>query len=244
MSPTGLTDTQPPISSLPSTLSLHRFEDRDDCAQALADYIATRLQHEINFTGEASLILSGGSTPLPMFDALSQASIDWSAVKVSLADDRWLPPEHSDSNQGKVEQHLLNHKAEAAQWIPLWNPNEDASDALTETQQQLSQLPKTLTLVVLGLGNDGHTASLFPCSEQLADLWETASSCAFTAPTTAPYQRMTLTPKRLLESQERILHICGADKLETLVEALLKGDRNQMPIYHFLAQPIRIFWAP
>jgi 6-phosphogluconolactonase len=228
---------------LPATISLQRFDSREACALALANHIADKLDEDIRFTGEASLLLSGGSTPVPMFQALSQKTLDWSRVKLSLADDRWLAPDHKDSNQGKIEQHLLVNQASNAQWLPLWNGAETDDIALEITHARLALMPEKISVLVLGIGNDGHTASLFPCSEQLASVWDTPSDCAFVEPTTAPYKRITLTPQRLLASKERILHICGEDKLNTLVKALATNDRDQMPICHFLNQPLRIFWA-
>ena len=231
------------LETLPAAIQLHRFDSRDECAQALAHYIAGRLQQDLQWHDQASLILSGGSTPVPMFQALSRETLEWSKVVVSLADDRWLEPAHADSNQGKVEQHLLQNEARHARWIPLWNAASQQDEALGRCRQQLQQLPEQLSLVVLGMGNDGHTASLFPCSAELASLWDSDDDADWVQPATAPWLRMTLTPRRLLASSERVLHLTGVDKLETLVRALACNDRQQMPISHFLKQPTRIFWA-
>lgn len=229
---------------LPAAITLHRFEDRQQCAEALADHIAGRLRQDLQWNGQAGLILSGGSTPVPMFKALSQQKLDWENVLVSLADDRWLPPEHADSNQGKVEQHLLRNEATKARWIPLWNPASQEDEALGRCREQLQQLPAQLSVVVLGMGNDGHTASLFPCSKELPRVWDSRQDCEWVQPTSAPWQRMTLTPQRLLASNERILHLTGADKLDTLSQALRNNLREEMPIRHFFSAGLRIFWAP
>mgnify|MGYP001390946212 CR=1 FL=1 len=230
--------------SLPAAITLHRFDNRQACAEALAAHLASQLRQDLKWNQQASLILSGGSTPIPMFEALSREELDWSRVLVSLADDRWLPPQHADSNQGKVEQHLLQNHARAARWIPLWNPAQHTDEALGRCREQLRQLPSQLSAVVLGMGNDGHTASLFPCSEELASVWDSREDCEWVTPTSAPWTRMTLTPQRLLASAERILHLTGADKLDTLSRALAGNNRDDMPIRHFFQQDLRIFWAP
>lgn len=232
------------LETLPAAIQIHRFGNRDECAQGLAHYIAARLQDDLATSGEASLILSGGSTPVPMFKALSQQPLEWSRIAVSLADDRWLPPDHADSNQGKIEQYLLQNEARQARWIPLWNPASHEDEALGRCREQLQQLPAQLSLVVLGMGNDGHTASLFPCSSELEKVWDSTFDCEWVEPRSAPWLRMTLTPQRLLASGERILHLTGIDKLDTLNQAFKNNERKEMPIRHFLSAGIRIFWAP
>lgn len=231
------------MSLLPATITLYRFDSRASCAMALADHIAGLLRQDLERNNRASLAVSGGSTPDPMFHALSQQVLDWSKVQLTLADDRWLTPDHADSNQGKVERLLLQNEARQAQWLPLWNAAATQEQALTACREQLSSLPDQLTCLVLGIGNDGHTASLFPCSSELPELWQSRENCAFVQPASAPYLRITLTPQRLQASAECILHLNGADKLDTLTKALINNRREEMPISHFLQRPIRIFWA-
>ncbi len=234
-------------AKLPAAIELLRFTDRQHCAEAVAAHVAAALALDIADHGTASLAVSGGSTPAPMFKTLSRLDLGWDKVAVTLADERWVSPDHADSNQAKVQQLLLQNDAAAANYIPLWNNHSDgAADAaaLAETEQALQQLPEKLSCVILGMGNDGHTASLFPCSSELASLWDAESAAAWCQPTTAPHQRITLTPQRLFASKERILHLNGLDKLETLMKALAGTDVSEMPIRAFLNQPITVFWAP
>ena len=203
-----------------------------------------RLKNAIRQSGSASLAVSGGSTPIPLFDQLSNTPLDWSKVAVTLVDDRWVNPEQPDSNELLVKKHLLHNAAENARFIGLWQPEISAEAAVVNCHQRLSALNDRLDTVILGMGNDGHTASLFPCSNELEAALNSDLDCAAVKPGTAPHARMTLTPKRLLNSELRILHLCGQDKLETLAKALNDNDPQTMPISLFLQHPLTIYWAP
>lgn len=229
---------------LPEHVKLLRFDTPEQLTQALAEHISQSLTQAVEERGEAAIALSGGRTPLPLFQRLSETPLPWSSVSITLADDRWLPTDQADSNAGLIERHLLQHEAQQARFISLWQPGKTALEAESDCAERLAALPALLDMVVLGMGNDGHTASLFPCASELQHALETEMPCAAVTPTSAPHARMTLSAKRLLASRERILHLKGADKLETLHNALLDDDIRIMPIRLFLRQPLTIYWSP
>lgn len=230
--------------NLPEHIRLETDTDRVKLASQLAERIAEQLRDDIATEGNASLVVSGGSTPVAMFEQLSLLALDWSRVVVTLADERWLEPEHEHSNTGLVQRHLLQNRAAAARFIPLWQAGSTAEDAVTACNERLSALGKCISVLVLGMGNDGHTASLFPCSADLQPALASHLDCAAVNPSSAPWPRMTLTPKRLLNSRLRVLHLCGEDKLDTLAHALNINDPDTLPVSLFLQQPLEIFWAP
>ncbi len=230
---------------IPEHITLCEFESREALTDSLCELIKTRIQNSLNQSGRASIAVSGGSTPIPLFRQLSQAPLDWSAVTITLADDRWVSPDHQDSNERLVKENLLQNQASASRFIGLWQENISAKEAEASCNQRLAELDDPLNTVILGMGNDGHTASLFPCAK--ADLRAALASnkdCAATHPASAPHARMTLTPKRLFNSDLRILHICGQDKLDVLKKALKENDLQTMPISIFLQRPLTIYWAP
>jgi 6-phosphogluconolactonase len=231
-------------SMLPEQVTLLRFDTPEQVTHALAEHIRQSLTRAVETRGEAAIALSGGRTPIPLFQRLSETALPWSSISVTLADDRWLPTDQADSNAGLIEQHLLQHEARQARFISLWQAGKTAQEAEADCAQRLSALPERLDMVLLGMGNDGHTASLFPCAQELEHALETEQPCAAVTPTSAPHARMTLSAKRLLASRERILHLKGADKLETLQNALLDDDIRIMPIRLFLRQPLTIYWSP
>jgi 6-phosphogluconolactonase len=230
--------------NLPEHVSVKAFDSRLALTSALTESISQQLSSAVANNGTAALAVSGGSTPVPLFQALSKQDLPWEKVITTLVDDRWVSPEHKDSNEALVRTHLLQNHAAQAPFIGLWQANLPASAAAASVNTRLSVIDGPLTTVILGMGSDGHTASLFPCSTQLTLAFNSDRDCEAVKPTTAPHSRMTLTPKRLFNSEQRILHICGEDKLDTLAKALELDDPSLMPIGLFLRQPITLYWAP
>lgn len=230
--------------TLPASVRLESFDSPDQLCDALAVRIGELIRAAVAERGLAALALSGGRTPIPLFERLRDSDLPWAETLITLADDRWVPIDSPDSNEGLVRQQLLQANAAAARFISLWQPDASARDAEKACADRLAALPAQLDLVVLGMGNDGHTASLFPCSEDLGRALETEQPCCAVTPTSAPHDRMTLSANRLLASRERILHLKGSDKLETLQSALAGDDVTEMPIRLFLQQPLTIYWSP
>lgn len=210
----------------------HEYENAAVAARAQADAVAIELQEALNEKGNAVLMVSGGRSPIAFFEALSQKDLDWANVSIGLADERIVPTGHPDSNTHLVREHLLQNKAAAAQWIPL------VEDGKTETELQphlvvdnaLKQY-KHPDVLVLGMGTDGHTASLFPQAPQYPEAinLENNLTLIHTTPVTAPHERISMTLDAILNTLHVFLAIQGADKKAVFDKAAEEPD-EQYPI--------------
>lgn len=215
-------------------MQLHQFTDSSELNQDFANRLIAILSDAIAKRGAAYLVVSGGRTPQGLFSKLSQTDLDWSKVTITLADDRFLPDSEADSNERLVKASLLQNKAAAATFISLYAATTTAELAVPELLQRVKQLP-TFDAVILGMGEDGHTASLFPCSVEIQQgLAANAPDLLAVNPTTAPYQRISFSKQRLLNSRALFLHLVGASKLTVLEQAQAAQDELAMPIRAFI----------
>lgn len=195
-------------------------------ADLLADDIAARLQKSLDDSGAASLIVSGGSTPAPVFRKLSGCDLDWKNISISLADERWVPPGHADSNESLVRNTLMVDKASVATFIPLYRAGMTPESACEAVQRDIAGMPSPFSVVILGMGGDGHTASLFPDAppEELDSAMQLGNDklVAILHPPSVAQTRLSLTRSALLDASIRIVHITGDGKYPVLREALLE----------------------
>ena len=225
---------------------LFSFSSRGSLDQTLCDDICTALSAAIAERGEASLVLPGGSTPRGLLSLLAISELDWSRITVILSDERWLPADHLDSNERQLRGLLLDAGAQQARFLPLRSEVSSVDAGAEVADAELSGIPR-FDCVVLGMGTDGHTASLFPDSPQLNDglALNGHHSCIAVHTPSSPYDRLTLTLPRLLKCEQLILHICGDDKRSVLSEALFSD--NPPPVESlFGAGNCRraVYWAP
>jgi len=224
------------------------FSGRESLANGLADAVAANLQAGLIERGAASLAVSGGSTPAAFFAALSTRDIDWSRVTITLVDERWVSEESERSNARLVKSSLLRDEATSARFVPLWSGGEEPTDArIAETNAGLAKVPMPFDAVILGMGNDGHTASFFPGGDTLGDALTTPGPALAIHAPGAGEARVTLTLPVLLNTHALYLHIEGKTKNETLTEALLDGPVEDMPVRAVLqqtAKPVTIYWCP
>jgi len=207
----------------------------DALASVLADRIVDALQRDLDARGEASLVVSGGSTPKPLFAALSERELAWHQVTVTLADERWVPESDPDSNAAFVKQHLLRGEAAAARFVGLYASDCTPEAGATQIKQALTAVPRPFTVVVLGMGGDGHTASLFPDAPGTAEaMIESASPVGIVRPATVPQTRITLTLAALMDTDCQLLHITGAAKRQLVDEVLQDPQSSEYPIAQFL----------
>ncbi len=236
------------MNMISSPDAIKSFSNQEDLNQNLACIIAAILETSLKKREEACLIVSGGSTPKPLFSTLSQIKIDWNNVSTTLADERWVSTSDKDSNENMVRKYLLQNQAASAQFTGLKTNDKTAQEAEQLCEQRFQSLPRA-DLLILGLGNDGHTASLFPGAPQLSTALDLNSNrtCMAMRPASTPQERMTLTLPALLLSRQIILHITGDKKLEVLHKAFSDGPVQEMPIRAILRNsliPVSIFWAP
>ena len=233
-----------PLSSLlPASITLHSAS-AERLAVAMAQDIAQHLRLALTDRGQALLSVSGGQSPVAMFEALREQPLDWSRVRVTLVDERCVPASHEASNARLVRAHLLQGAASAAHFTPLV-PQEhgrlpSAAELAAAADQALQALGPA-DVLVLGQGADGHTASLFADGQELAQALNLACPQACLPmhlarpPANAPFARVTQTLAQLLRSRQLVLPVVGADKLATLRLAL-QARNEQLPISCVLHQ--------
>ncbi len=152
---------------LPQGVTAHEYRSPALLADGLANDVAEQLRAAISARGEATLVVSGGRSPVAFFQNLAKQGLDWSKVTVSLADERWVPVEHVDSNAGLLKKYLLQGPAAKAKFLSLYSAAANLEDAAEQADRLLAELP-AIDVLVLGMGDDGHTASLFPNSPNLS----------------------------------------------------------------------------
>ena len=218
--------------------------DRETLDQALAETVADCLRAGIADRGNAYLVVSGGSTPANLFARLARASLDWSRVVITLADERWVATDHQDSNERLVRATLLTEQAKAAAFLSLVEIPNDAARNLSQVSERLAALPE-FDVVLLGMGEDAHTASLFPCAHELERGLTTVESVLITHPQNAPYERISLSKQRLLRTRCGMIHIVGDKKKAVFEAASAVGDETTHPINAFLGPAgFDCWWAP
>ena len=230
--------------------NFHSFPDREALIRKLTRTITEILKRGIEQNRKASLAVSGGRTPVALFEALSLTDIPWQNVDITLVDERWVDPTYGDSNENLVRSHLLQNNAAAAHFTGMMNSAATAAAGESECEKQLKKISRPFDVLILGMGNDGHTASLFPGAEKLAQATDMNSGkiCIAISPPAAPHKRMTLTLPEILKSRNIFLHITGQDKKNVLDKAHTDGTTADMPIRFILRRPehrppVSVFWA-
>ena len=214
----------------------HRFPDGASAAADIAARIAAILSGAVAERGVASIALSGGRSPRPVLEALSTADIDWGKVVVTLVDERWVSPDSADSNERLVRETLLTGAAARARFVPMKNEAADAYAGQAACAAAFAALPWPLDIVLLGMGDDGHTASLFPDGAELAQGLTGSERVIAATPPAAPHQRMTLTATAILQSRHILLQISGGAKKAVYDRALAGGPVEDLPIRLALLQ--------
>ena len=227
----------------------HRFPDAVALSHALSGEIKVDLEEAIQARGSASLILSGGRTPILLFEQLRDEKVDWQNIWVTLADERWVETNNAASNERLIREHLLTGPAAAAHFVGLKNPAPTPEAGADWAWRALSRVPHPYDVIVLGMGDDGHTASLFPGSMALARALDasTPPGCVAVNALTAPHARVSLNLAALLDARRIILHIEGEAKWQVYQKARAAGSPSEMPVRAVLQQqevPVDVYWAP
>ena len=229
--------------------NMHAFPDGAALADALADKVAEVLSSAVAARGSASLAVSGGSTPKAFFKALSAHALDWSKVTITLVDERFVPADNPRSNHLLVSQNLLQGKAAAAGFLPLYQPAASVEEAAALATRETAAVGHPFDVAILGMGNDGHTASFFPGGSNLALALDPATPRGIITMDAegAGEPRLTFTFASLNDARLLVLHIEGDAKKEVLAKAEGEGAETDMPIRAILrraATPVDIYWAP
>ncbi|MFD1298665.1 6-phosphogluconolactonase [Lysobacter gummosus] len=241
------------IEPLPLPLHERLFDDGEQLAQALAKQVAADLRGALARHGEACIALSGGNTPKRFFDALSTQTLDWARVTVLPVDERWLPPEHPRSNERLLREHLCKNNAAVARLLPMYRPTPTPEMALMPVLTKIANEGLPLDVVVLGMGEDGHVASLFPDlgydnpALREIGLQPRGRAPVMSVRTTAmPEPRMTLTLSAIFTAPAIYLHIEGESK-RAVLEGAQRDPRSALPIRSVLSgAPVAptLYWSP
>lgn len=221
----------------------------DAWAEAIAADIQAALAADLAAHGRARALLSGGTTPAPAYARLAQAPLDWAAVDFGLVDDRFVPADHAASNTRLIRESLLEHTV-GATFQPLVYEGLSAADSVAAANRTAAAA-QPACVAVLGMGNDGHTASLFPGSVDLDSALASDADYAVLDATGCPVAaewttRITLTGAGLARCRQHLLLLRGQSKREVLEAALSGDDVREMPIRAVLnlsASPLRVHWC-
>jgi 6-phosphogluconolactonase len=235
-----MTNAEPPAT---------RYPDLDTLSRELTQQIAAALSAAIASRGLASLVVSGGRSPVKLFECLRTQPLDWSRVCVALADERWVDATDSASNEKLVRHVLLEGGAAAARFAGLKNDAPTPDVGAAAAWETFARVPRPFDVVVLGMGDDGHTASLFPGSPNLTRGLdpEAAPGCVGMWSPTVPHARLSLNLAALLDSRRIVILISGESKWQTYVAASRAGAVEEMPVRAVLRQrrtPVDVTWAP
>lgn len=234
------------------TVIEHKFNDRNELIENLTQVFTHDLQQALELQASATLLLSGGSTPAPLYRRLSTAKLNWNQVNVALVDERWVDAESDASNERLLHENMLINNAADASFTGMKNDHQTPFAGMIECNARYATLPSPYTICLLGMGQDGHTASLFPEAEELTAALDSKQYCAGiravkSEVTGDNIERMTMTPWSILQSQRLILLITGTDKWVVFQRARQSGASADLPISFFIHQdnvPLEVYWAP
>ena len=230
------------------------FAQRAELFEALTTHCASVLRRGIEAHDHATVFVSGGSTPLPLYRQLSRQELSWEKVDIALVDERWVNPGQPGSNETAIVDSLLKNRASEAAFFGMKTAAATPTDGEVECETRYRRIHCPFDLCILGLGADGHTASLFPHAGNLAYALDenNARLCTHiqareSAVTGKFTERMTLTLNAIRACNTIILLITGEEKLEVYRTALHSRDTLGLPVsalLHGAGSKVSVYWAP
>lgn len=223
-------------------MELKEYADRELLVLAVADRIASDLKQHLDHNDSAAIALAGGTTPGPIFDDLCAVEMDWDRVRIMASDERWVPQDHDRSNAKLIRARLMVEQASRATFLPFYQDGQTPEEAAADLSERVDA-EGPLAVALLGMGEDMHTASLFPGTDGVLEaLASDAPALAVLRPDSQPEVRMSLTARVLNGAIKKHLVIFGEGKRAALERALTL-PYEQAPIHAVLSEAT-VHWAP
>lgn len=221
-------------------MNFNAYPDREMLAMGLADTLASELKNCLLTHPTASFVVPGGTTPGPIFDTLCGADLEWDRVHVMLSDERWVPEDSDRSNARLIRARLLVDRARGAPFIPFYRPGQTPAEAALDLSAALAdEMP--ISLLLLGMGADMHTASLFPGAKGLADMLKPDAPLVVPVEVVGQEPRISFSGPALAGAMAKHLVIFGTEKRDAL-ERARSMDPMAAPIRAVL-DGLQVHWA-
>jgi 6-phosphogluconolactonase len=217
------------------------YANIDQLANGFADFASNALQNDLTKKRKASLVVPGGNTPRHYLPPLANCPLPWDKITITLSDERWVDVNSDESNENLITKHLLAHLPDNTCFVGLKTQHHTPFEAINEIHQRLNSMPQPFSLTVLGLGEDGHIASLFPGMS--SDDQGTIQHCVAVDQPIAPSPRISLSLTALANSRHIALVVVGKAKRQ-LLDQLSENPNPQIPLAWLLQRshsPITVF---
>ena len=212
-------------------MEIKKFENKKNLESSLLLKISTCISDAIKKYGDARFLLSGGSTPMNLYSLLSEETIEWEKVKIGLVDERFVPKENLFNNETQIKNNLLKNSAKFATIFGMVYNYENEILNLKMVNQQYKTFFERIDFTILGMGEDGHTASLFPGDKESEELMNTSNIGIFSTKSPSfPYNRITCSKELIAKSNYIALFISGETKFNVLKNSI----ETQVPISYFV----------
>ena len=228
------------------TISAEIFDNRTLASQAAANHVATAIVEQLANSRQASIVVGGGSSPEECFAILANTDIDWRRVHILPSDERCVPREHEASNAGMIQRLLVANRAAEANLLALYNHELSAEEQCSDVEKCLTSMIRPFAISLLGMGADGHFASLFADAQQITEGLDPDSdrNCMLVRTAASKHLRVSLTLNALINSNEILLLFFGDTKRDVYEQA--KRPDSAYPLSKLLLQqrtPVRTIWA-
>ncbi len=224
-----------------SVVNFHKFINSDILTSKLSKEICKILSQKILKKGKASLVVSGGNTPKKLFKELSLCDIAWDRVTISLCDERWVDNKDDNSNEKLVKIYLMKNFASKAKFIGMYRENKTLESTQKFYEKIIKNELQPFDIIILGMGDDGHTASLFPNKENFKEAFslENSNLTLVVKRDDVNFHRLSLTRVAILSSIHIFLHFEGRDKLQVYKSAIKTDNFNIYPVSSILNQKLK-----
>ena len=221
---------------------LIKFSSVDILMKTLSSHVSNDLREALKINKMVSLSVPGGTTPSPFFDCLCNEDLEWQRVNILLSDERYLPENNIRSNTGLILKHLIQKKASLAKVVSFYDKTLSEEEFVNKNEPQMSAL-LPINVSILGMGEDMHTASLFPDSNELNDALKSDKTLHVVRPKSQPEARISLSGKALSSAKKTYVLILGEDKLNAYKMACSENSVKKAPIRVVFGSNTQVFWS-